>query len=51
MLFDADPVFAVDDDDFDPADRIDMLALRNVEDVDYDDMWDETYEFPDDYIL
>lgn len=50
MLFDADPVFAVNDD-FDPADRIDMLALRNLEDVDYDAMWDDDYEFPDDYIL
>lgn len=50
MLFDADPVFTVDDD-FDSADRIDMLALRNVEDVDYDDMWDDDYEFPEDYIF
>lgn len=50
MLFDGDPVFTVNDD-FDPAERIDMLALRNVEDVDYDALWDDTYEFPDDYIL
>lgn len=50
MLFDADPVFA-ETSDFDPADQIDMLALRNVEDVDYDALWDDEIVVPDDYIL
>lgn len=49
MLFDADPVFA-EASDVDPADQIDMLALRNVEDVDYDALWDDDVVVPDDYI-
>lgn len=49
MLFDADPVFA-ETSDVDPADQIDMLALRNVDDVDYDALWDDDVVVPDDYI-
>lgn len=49
MIFEPDVVFA-EDSDFDPADRIDMEALRNVDEVDYDAMWDDDYDIPDDYV-